>query len=207
VLAIALLIVQSRYRADMGTVTSSYDSLVARIKEEHRVEEALLEAGDMLPSVRLRTPRGDTIHLRDLPTLGTPYIYFYRSDCPPCQILNTLLAAHQTAAHDSIAYVAFHPAHDMDADVLPHHYGWLHDSMTSGRFVQGVPSLLVGRADGRVITSAQGSIFRVAKVLDLFEHLSSTSVDSAVNGLRASRNTSRYTVEGAAAEQNDLPVP
>jgi hypothetical protein len=184
VTAFALLMILGfstrRSATALNSLQTDYDSTVARFENEQSIDNQLLQAGDSLPDIRLRTASGQTVALRDLPKSGLKYLYFYRPDCPPCEILDSVWRQVQTAGQDSTAFIAFHPDHDLSVEPGLHHFAWIHDSTSRAHFINRVPSLLVVDRDGRVVTAAQASLERVARVFDLYGILQRERVGSAV---------------------------
>jgi hypothetical protein len=176
------------------------DSLISRDQRAVAVNDALLTAGDSLPSVRLRTSRGINTNLRDLPAQHYRYIYFYRPDCPPCQLLDSVWVHATPARRDSVAFVAFNPDHDIAAEDIPNHFAWVVDSAAQGKYVAHVPSLIVISQTGRVLSVAQSSLIRAAKLLDLYSLLPKQRVDSAIAfALRGVARTAAVSASDAAA--------
>lgn len=178
ILFAALVFSTTRDRAAFAALEANRDSLITQVAEEARIGASLLAPGDSLPTVRLSDANGANSDLRRLPR-ELRYIYFYRPDCPPCQLLDSAWLQAGSPKSDSIAFIAFHPDHDMVAQKIPNHYAWLHDASTRNKYVEHIPSLVVLGTDGRILTVAHGSLFAVAKVLDLFSVLPKAAVDSS----------------------------
>lgn len=180
ILFAVLMLSHSRDGAAITRERAVQDSMAAELRRNSAVEVTLLHAGDSLPNVNLRTADGHLVALRSLPRSGVKYIYAYRRDCAPCQILDTILSKAPAARRDSIAYIAFIKDSTLPAEPLPHHYAWIVDSLTKNRYFRRVPSLLVVDTSARVVAEAQESLPRVAALLDLHGVVRKMDVDTFV---------------------------
>lgn len=201
-LFVALLVSHFRDRADLAYERAVQDSMAAELWRSARVEETLLQAGDYLPDVRVMTSDRGLIALRGLPRAGRKYLYLYRKNCPPCQLLDSVLGRVPAATRDSIAFIAFHRDSTLEPEALPGHYSWVIDSITRNRYLRYVPALLVVDATGRVVSAAQEGLPRVSKLFDLYNVIHESDVDSvllrAQNRLSAQANSA---ATGQGAEQ------
>lgn len=175
-----LMFSHSRDRAAIMKERAVQDSMAAELRRNAAVEATLLHAGDYLPDVQVRTASGASFSLRTLARTGAKYIYVYRKDCPPCQLLDTVLAQVPATRRDSIAYIAFIKDSTLPAEPLPRHYAWVVDSSTRNKYFRRVPSLVVVDTSGRVVAEAQESLPRVAGLFDLYVMIRRSDVESLV---------------------------
>ncbi len=143
------------------------DSVASAGRKVVEAQSLVLQPGDSIPRITLVANDGDTLYLDALPS-SHRYLYFYRDDCPGCDILSAAWLEVAPSKRDSVMFVAVGAA-EFGVPVL-HRDGmtWLISAADRGRYVRRIPTLVVRSTDGRVLSVAHGSVEGVAKLMDLF---------------------------------------
>jgi hypothetical protein len=170
------------------------DSLATQLTEAVLWRDVdAFSAGDTVPALTLVYGTSGITDLRMLTSAYAKYVYFYRNDCPACVVMHSLLDAIPASRSDSIAFIAVHPSLNLVPEQKPHHYALVHDSLFNKKYVFSVPALLVMNDDGRILSTAQGSPYRLQRVMVMYGLLQSSIADSLIRAglttLRASEST------------------
>jgi|GEM_PF-6541924 len=192
----ALLWSRQESRTAIRVTAERADTLEVLLRRLERANAEALVAGDTLPDVTLITSGGTRVNLRSLAAAGYRILYFYRKDCPGCQILEEAWPYERAVAGSPrTAFIAYSSVEDTPSDSGPSRYAWRHSNGEARKYLHGIPSALVIQPDGHIVAAAHASLEQTAKLLDLAGVLTTDQVDSA---LQRTINASQLLQAGAS---------
>lgn len=177
-----------RNRTTISSLIASRDSARRAYELNIRTHAEVVQAGEVMPSLLVRTAGGRLVSLDSLVLAGARYFYFYRDDCKACQTLGPVLEQMSDSIRRRTVFIHYGYLSQREAADRPHYFAWVVDT-AARRVVGSVPSLLVVNGHGRVLSTADFDTRRVVQLLDLYGLARQSSLDSAIALATAERTS------------------
>lgn len=182
-LAIALG-ASARQRSTALLLRAQRDSAEVSYRRLMRSQRLTIQAGEIMPAIRMLTAAGDTVVPEQLIAHGMHVLYFYRDDCAACLTLGSLMDSLDASHTTRLARIHVDYRKQARAATGSHHFAWVPDS-SARRVVATVPSVVVLTDDGRVRSSADFRTPAVIALLDLERIIPRARAESSFARARA----------------------
>lgn len=186
-LLLAMIWQRTRYERELTLNLARADSMLSAARTDLTWHDSLPQAGSRLPSRFVSSADGDTTSLSKL-AKRYRYLYFYRSDCTPCEILAQAWTSAIAAKRDSIAFISYSNKAQLKAPAGRNQFVWLATPDDGAPPVLAVPTLWVTDGDDRIVGAAHASLWRVRDLLDMYQVIPAARVDSIYRAFVAARN-------------------
>lgn len=187
------IIIQQRYANDRTTrsVHATADSTIRVWAASAARRDSLLESGMRLQPWTVVSASGDSLTLDRLAG-RYPYMYFYRNDCAPCALIQGLFSTESIASRDSVAFIAYRNSRELAPEAGLHHFAWRGSARHAPRTpILAVPSVIVARSDGRIVSVGHSSVFRVRDVFAMYGVIKMEAIDSVISLSKSQTNIER----------------
>lgn len=173
-----LYVSNSRYEQLHHRFATYRDTVRIGLQAEYEARDSALHEGDSLPAISIIDATGTRLTMAELPRLGVRYVYLFRDDCLACQRLAPVWDSLAAEVVDSVAFVTYHKASNVQPDARYHRAFGVQSAATPASYplTKFVPALLVVRSDGLVSSIADG-LPDVLKLLKMYGILPRTALD------------------------------